>query len=66
MSRDVMEMITMIEQVRDLARSHENHECNGLPLCASCMAVVLLRNNMDCMKAKMEVDSITPGTRQIL
>lgn len=56
----------LIEQVKELAMVHTRQECCGLPLCAACRAVILLRNDLNGWKANVEIDKMAEGTKVYL
>lgn len=56
----------MEEMLKELAMVHEKQECVGLPYCAACRAVILLRFKMDIEPAEEQIARTPQGTKVYL
>lgn len=58
----------LLQEMKDLAKVHDTKRkttgmaCPGLPYCASCRAVVLIKSNFDANITAEVINTIEPGT----
>ncbi len=62
-------MLEMMRMVTDQAKTHEKNvdvECVGLPFCAACRAVVLIRHHFNIEQAEKFINNQPEGTKLYL
>ena len=66
---DLMDIMAIraLGMMEEQARIHDKNreqgiECYGLPICASCRAVVLIENDLDIERAELAIHSKPEGT----
>ena len=60
------ETLDVMRYTRDLANVHNKQECAGLPKCAACRAVMLIRHDYNVAETEFCVNEYAEGTKVML